>query len=214
MPTTANSAELMSPSAPTGVTRGGSPGGSGELVDARHRLGHHGVGRPVAVGRRPDVAEARHRDPDQRGVPLGQRVVAEAQPVHRARLEVLADDVEPPGQLDEQLAPARVLEVDADRALVEVVAEERRADRPAVRVGHGRLCGPSRLAVAGVLDLHDLGAEAGQQLRGVGEGLHLHGGQDPHAVERLAVPRRVGVGDVSEAHRAASVRTSSWPAEI
>ena len=60
---------------------------------------------------------------------------------------------------------------------------------------------PARLAVHRVLDLHDVGAEPGQQLRRVGQRLHLLGGEDPHAVERLAVLSALGVGDVSEFHR-------------
>ncbi len=39
---------------------------------------------------------------------------------------------------------------------------------------------------ARVLDLDDVGAQAGEQLGGVGQRLHLLGGQDAHAVERLA----------------------------
>ena len=53
---------------------------------------------------------------------------------------------------------------------------------------------------AGVLDLDHVGAEAGEQLGGVGEGLHLLGGQDADAVERLAVVGGAGVRDVSELH--------------
>jgi hypothetical protein len=53
-----------------------------------------------------------------------------------------------------------------------------------------------------VLDLHDVGAEAGQELGGVGERLHLLEGEDAHAVERLPRAGRAGVHDVSEAHGA------------
>ena len=47
----------------------------------------------------------------------------------------------------------------------------------------------ARLAVHRVLDLHDLGAEPGEQLRRVRQRLHLLGREDAHAVERLAVLR-------------------------
>ena len=48
MPMTANSAELMSPSAPTGIVTGGSSGVL-VVVDARHRLDDRRVRGPVAV---------------------------------------------------------------------------------------------------------------------------------------------------------------------
>ena len=59
---------------------------------------------------------------------------------------------------------------------------------------------PARLAVDRVLDLHHLGAEPGEHLGRVGQRLHLLGREHPHAVERLAVPLRVCVGDVAESH--------------
>ena len=60
---------------------------------------------------------------------------------------------------------------------------------------------PSRLAVDRMLDLHHLGAEAGQQLGAEGQRLHLLGGEDPHVVERLAELRRTLVGNVPQSHR-------------
>jgi hypothetical protein len=84
----------------------------------------------------------------------------------------------------------------------EVVPEERRPDRPALRVGHGRERAAPQVAALRVLDLDDLRPEAGQELRGVGEGLHLLEGEHAHAVERLAGGGGTGVGDVPEAHAA------------
>jgi hypothetical protein len=101
---------------------------------------------------------------------------------------------------EDELAALRVLEVDGDAALVEVVAQERRAGALAVRVDHRGERAAAGLAGAGRLHLHDVGAEPGQQLGAVRQCLHLLDGQDAHAVERLAVPQRLGVGDVSELH--------------
>ena len=69
-----------------------------------------------------------------------------------------------------------------------------------VGVGHGGGGGPARLALDGVLDLHDLGAQPGEQLGGERERLHLLGGEDAHPVERPLRRGGAGVGDVSEAH--------------
>ena len=80
----------------------------------------------------------------------------------------------------------------------------RRKVAPTLRPSGSSIAGrrrPARLAVHRVLDLHDLGAEAGEQLGRVRERLHLLGREHPDAVERLAERLRVGVGDVAEPHR-------------
>jgi hypothetical protein len=51
-----------------------------------------------------------------------------------------------------------------------------------------------------VLDLHDVGAEAREQLGRVGQCLHLLGREHAHTVEWLAVALRVVVGHVAESH--------------
>ena len=51
-----------------------------------------------------------------------------------------------------------------------------------------------------MLDLHHLGAEAGQELGGIGESRHLLGGEDTDPLERARVGRILRVGDISEAH--------------
>jgi hypothetical protein len=108
--------------------------------------------------------------------------VAEAEARHRARLGVLGDDVEPRGHLQDEFPAARVLEVDADAALAEVVAQEGGADPPAFGVGHRGKGAASGVSGRG-LDLDDLGAEAGQELGRVGECLHLFQCQDADAVQ-------------------------------
>ena len=57
-----------------------------------------------------------------------------------------------------------------------------------------------QIATLDALDLYDIGAEARQKLRGVGEGLHLLEGEDAHAVKGLAVLDGIGIGDCSEFH--------------
>ncbi len=64
MPITPNSAELMSPSAPTGIVTGGDVG-MAVVVDARHRLDDRRVRGPVAVRRLDRVAEAGDRHVDR-----------------------------------------------------------------------------------------------------------------------------------------------------
>ena len=89
-------------------------------------------------------------------------------------------------QREEQLAALGRLQVDADAALVEVVAQVGRADLAALRVDHRGRRRPARLAVHRMLDLDDLGAEPGEHLGRVRQRLHLLGREHAHAVERLA----------------------------
>jgi hypothetical protein len=132
----------------------------------------------------------------------GDVVVAQAEAGHGPCPGVLGDHVEAGREAQHQVPPLGRLEVDAHAALAEVVAEERGADLAAVGVGHRRERPATEVPALGVLDLHHLGPEAAEELRGVREGLHLLEGEHAHAVERLARPRRTGVGDVPEAHAA------------
>ena len=117
----------------------------------------------------------------------GHVVVGQAEPLGRAGAEVLGHHVEARRQAQHEVAPGRLLEVDDDRALREVVAQEGRADAAPVGVGHGGHGAAAEVARAGRLDLDHLGPEAPEQLGGVGERLHLLEGQDAHA-RRAACP--------------------------
>src|SRR5207247_6577730 len=64
------------------------------------------------------------------------------------------------------------LQVHGDAALRQIVAQERRTDEAALRVGHARLGSAPRLA-AQRFDLHHVGTEPREQLRRVGQCLHL-----------------------------------------
>src|SRR5438270_7517647 len=109
-------------------------------------------------------------------------LVAEAEAIHGPGLEVLGHHVELGCQLQEQLAPALALQVDADAAFAQVVAEEGGADWPAARVEHRRLRAAPGLARRR-LDLDHVGAETSELLGGVRQGLHLLGSQHPDALE-------------------------------
>ena len=173
-----------------------------EVVEARHGLGDRRIRRPVGVGRGHEVPEARHRHVDHRRVDRGHVVVAEAESGHRAGAEVLGDDVEAGDEPPEDVLTLGRLEIEGEAALVEVVAQEGRADEAALRIAHARERGAARVAALGVLHLHHLGAEPRHQLRGERQRLLLLERQDPHAVERLAVPRQLGVDDVTDLHAA------------
>ena len=77
----------------------------------------------------------------------------------------------------------RVLGVDGDRALV--VVEHGEVER--VRALHVDQLAARDVADAGTLDLDDVGAEPGEQLRAGRARLHMREVEDAHAVERLAV---------------------------
>ena len=199
MPMTANSAELMSPRAPTGLAARRLVADEHVVVDPGHRLRDRRVRGPVGV-RRP----ARSRNPRPRrrstdGCDRGDVVVAQAEAVEGAGLEVLGEHVEVRCQCEHQLAAGVGLEVHGDAALREVVAQERRTDEATLGVVHPRLRAPAGLSRRG-LHLHDVGAEPGEQLRRVGERLHLLEREDADAVERLAVLRRVLVRHLTEPH--------------
>ena len=94
-----------------------------EEVDPTRRLGEHVL--PGSRRVRPGLALARRRGIDDRRVAGGEIVVAEAEPVHHARAEVLDDDIGVLRELEDPLADRRVLEVDRDTPLVAVEREER-----------------------------------------------------------------------------------------
>ena len=181
------------------------------VVDARHCLDDRRVRGPVAIRRRDRVAEARDRHVDRGRMRGRDRVVPEAHAIHRPGLEVLRDHIEARYQCKEQLASLGRFEIETYAALVEVVAQIGRPDLATVGVEHRGRRRAARLAVFGVLHLHDFRAEAGQELRGIRQRLHLLGREHAYAVERLAVLLRVGVCGLSQAH-ASRLRTTAMHA--
>src|SRR6266568_291689 len=85
---------------------------------------------------------------------------AEAEPVEHAGPEILHDDVALPQQVDEHLLALGGLHVDRDRALVAVEHREIQA----VGVRHVAQL-PTRRVALRVLELDDVGAHPGEQLR-------------------------------------------------
>src|SRR5262245_55232625 len=87
-----------------------------------------------------------------------QRVVADAEPVGDAGAEALDEHVGVDRQAVDRLHPARVAQVQRERALVAVGdPAERRG------VAHARVIGAHGVADARLLDLEHVGAEVGQE---------------------------------------------------
>jgi hypothetical protein len=116
-------------------------------------------------------------------VEFRQYVVAEAQPLHRAGLEVLHHRVVVGYQALDECHTLWALEVDPDARFPEVVPQVRSADLVSVVVEDLRGRAAPGLALGRVLDLHHLGAEVGEKLSRIGHGLHLLDGEDAHIGE-------------------------------
>jgi len=123
---------------------GGGGDGGGELqgeLEGALLVGDEGVVVVLDHDRGLDVADLGRLEGDGRGED------GDAGPA--AGLEVLGHDVEAGGQLQDQLSAVGGLEVDADAALGQVVAQERRADLPSLGIRHGRQRRPSHVTPSG-----------------------------------------------------------------
>ena len=154
----------------------------------------HVVARAVAV--RAVLPVTGDRAVDETGILLAQALVADAEAVEHAGAEGLEQHVVLAGQAQQHVAPALVLEVDPDRALVAVEREEHRRlravlgalvvwRRPADVVPHPR-----------VLDLEDVGPEVRQKQGAEPPGEQPREVQDANAFQgschRRASPRARG----------------------
>jgi hypothetical protein len=210
-----------------------------EPLDVRNQDALHGVERRQAVGdRHADLGRSRFRKPGhvhQPRLALDDHVVAglrsagaggavagdrtvneppvqsahpigpESQPLERARPEVLDEHVGVANQVLEQLAAFRRFQIDGNALLVPVDTQEIGA--PAV---HER-CPRSRVvAMAGVLDLDDLGAHVAEQHRAQGSGQHAG------EVDHLQPVKREGsgIGHKGRVSIAGLLNNPHWPAEI
>jgi hypothetical protein len=159
---------------------------AGDADDPAHALGDQVVATAMAVGA--GRAEAAHRAVDQSGVHRGQGLVADAQALGHPRPVVLDEDVGRPGQALDQLDARRLLEVDGQALLVAVDRHEARA----VAVPSDRALPARRLALAGRLELDDLGPEIGEvhgaegRGHGLGEVDDAEAGQGLHATAPVA----------------------------
>src|SRR5262249_18415598 len=90
-----------------------------------------------------------------------QSLVADAQTIHHAGAKAFDDDIGLFDELQKNLAPALVFQIDRDAALVAIRSEA---------VGSGsfnaRATLPRRIAHAGLFDLDDRGGESGERHRG------------------------------------------------
>ena len=115
-------------------------------------------------------AEAGNRAVDDAWIDRSRKRVADAEPVERARAEVLDDDVRLPNKIGEHLAAPRLFQIEGDAVLAAQPVQRRHRDvvfafategHP-VRSEIGRVL-PAGIRCAGVLDLDDASAESGQQ---------------------------------------------------
>jgi hypothetical protein len=125
-----------------------------------------GVGAVLAVAA--DGAE------DEARIDRGKRRVADAELVHDAGAETLDDDVRRQSQSAEHGDALGLLQVEAQRALVAV--DELEEGAGFARPGAHRT---GVVALAGVLDLDDVGAEVGEVLGG--DGARQQPGEVEHA---------------------------------
>ena len=131
---------------------------------------------------------AGERAHDDRGVVLAQRLVAETEPVHHARREVLEDHVRLSDQAQEQLLALGIAQVHLDRALPGVALGEVRAVVPVLAAGvvAREERDPRAVRVIAVLDLDHVRSEVGEDARherpdpDVGEVQHAHALEEAH----------------------------------
>ena len=160
-------------------------GPAGGAHQAAHRLGDDVVARAQPI--RPGVAEAGDRRIDQPRVHGLQRVVAQAELVHRAGAVVLHHHVGGLHEVEEQLAAG--LEVERHALLAAVQVHVVRAFAVPERCEVARV-----VAAAGLLDLDDLGAHVGQHHGAEGAGEHAGQVEDAQSGEcASAVSRSIRV---------------------
>src|SRR5207237_968682 len=116
-------------------------------------------------------------------------VIADTEPVDGAGPHVLGHGVDRGGEPEEQLTARFLLEVDSHARLAEVVSYERGARLATVAVAYHRPAVAGGVAPQG-LDLDHVGPEERHQLGGVGQCVHLLGGEDGDALQRPTGHRR------------------------
>ena len=164
----------------TPALTGGRIGEARDARDTHHRLHGEVHRRLVTVAAEPAVATAARID-RAADWPLASRV-ADAEPVHHARGEVLEHDVGDGDELEELLPAGRGLQVEADAALVDVEREERIPRSVRCRA-------VSQVVTARRFDLDDVGTRLREQKAGVSAVVDLAEIEDAQAVEwqRLVV---------------------------
>ena len=140
---------------------------------------------PACAGERAGLPEAAHVHQHDLRVAGGQLLVRQPPLVELAGPEVLEHDVALLRQPRRDLAGRLLAQVEHDRSLV--AADARPPEAVAV-AGHAP--SPHRVAVAGRLDLDDVGAVVAEQLARERTGDEVAQLEDADAVERSATRRR------------------------
>ena len=143
----------------------------GGAAHALHQIVEGGL---VAVGALAGIAQ--RVGVDDRGIDLLQIVVAQAQALDRRRPAVVDEEVGRPDQLLQHGAGGRLLEVEAERALVAV---GRHVDRPHALVAPHRAARHAQQIAFRRLDLDHVGAHVGHVLGS--ERAQQHGREIDHA---------------------------------
>ena len=151
-----------------------------QIGEAAHRLGGAAEPRPVAI--RAGLAEAGNAQQDQARVGALELVVAQAPALEGARAIVLRHHVRRAREPLEQLRSLRLGQIQGDAALV--ARHHLPPQRDAIL---DRLELALAVALPGVLDLDDVGAEVRQQGRGERHRDHVAGVDHAKAGERLVV---------------------------
>jgi hypothetical protein len=148
--------------------------------ETRLRLGHEVVAR--ASRGRALRAEPGDRAVDDPGIALPHLVVAHAEPVGTADLEVLDHDVGAGAQLEGKRPAVGLREVECAASLASVDGEV----IGRLPAGKGRAPRAGFVAALGTLDLDDVRAQVGENHRAVGTGEHARQVGDPDTRERGA----------------------------
>ena len=156
---------------------------TGEAHQPRHGLGDEVVAGERGALRRSEPAD---REVDQTRVVALDVVVAKAEPVDAAGLEVLKSDVGSPQQRLRHREIVRILEVEHDRSLIAVDRQVVGGDAVLLRRRPG-----ARVVTRWALHLDDRGTHVGQQHRAVRP--RQHAGEVGHedAIERSSSTRWV-----------------------
>ena len=149
------------PQAPQGIDDRPPPRLAGPFVDAGHGFGHARVGGPVAIGGRSRCPESGDGGVDDAGIASRDLIVSEPESLECARLLVLDEDVATLCKPNDEIRSTS--EVDGHAALIEIVAEERRTDFPAIRSPDRRHGSPTGIAVGRILDLDHVSAQPRQK---------------------------------------------------
>ena len=155
-------------------------GRAGDTHDTGQSLDDLVVGGIVA--QRAVHAEAGDGAIDHVRLDLAQLVIAEAEPVHDARTEILDDSIGGGHQPAKQLLAGGGLQIDGDRALAGVLRQERHAHQPLVQFGIGTELA-CQVADARHLDLDHVRTQHRQLVAGEGPGQHVGQIENADAVQ-------------------------------